>query len=337
MKKLLLTLLIVSTNAIASEEVDALCGLYKAKAELTSSLLASPYLYGSSNESNTATVALAYSLSGKAKGDLAKEIAQAKCDSTVYVTALDQQQRWLLVSITKGSVKTEITALYKARELAKEQLAHVEKQLASNTATITEYNSSRQVLLGIESRINSIRSVLAEPSLPITSSDTVDTLNKARIAEGTIAELTAKQEAASAWDVSLAAGAQKDLNDSSSGVGPFIGIGFRWSFGNYGAKDSVAEIKKRTEAAFSLSQSGYAKTSERLMSKVSELLVVEQDREKLLQEIINDSTRIINSLEGINTDAALSTKRNMLIQQLVFTAELNGVQYRINKYSGIKN
>jgi hypothetical protein len=57
MKKLLLALFI-SFNAYAVEEPDALCDLYKAKAELTSALAASPYIYGSSNENSTATVAL---------------------------------------------------------------------------------------------------------------------------------------------------------------------------------------------------------------------------------------------------------------------------------------
>lgn len=337
MKKLLLALLIVSTSAFGSEESEALCNLHKAKAELSANLLNSPYAYGSSNESNVATVALGYSLAGRNKGIIAKEIAQAKCDTATYLTALDEQHRWLLLSITKGGAKAEIPLLYKARDLAKENLVQIERQLASNTSTITEYNSARQVLLGIEAKINSIKAILAEPTLPVNPADTPDLLNKARVSEGLVAELTAKQEVANSWDISLAAGAQKDLKDSNSSIGPFVGIGFRWSFGNYGATESISNIRNRTEAVFNLSQSGYAKTSERLMSKVAELLLVEQDREKLLTDVIQDSSRIISSLEGLNTDVALVTKRSLTIQQLVFTSELNGVQYRLNKYSGIKN
>lgn len=338
MKKLLLVLVFISTSVFAaSEEADALCNLYKAKAELSSSILASPYIYGNSNESNTATVGIAYSLSGRSKGQLAKEIAQAKCDSSISVSTLDEQQKWLLLSITKASSKVEIPALYKARDLAKENLAQIEKQLVANTSTIIEYNNSKQVLLSIEEKINSIRIILAEPSIPVSIENIQELLTKARISEGLAAELSAKQEAANAWDISLAAGAQKNLSDSNSSIGPFVGIGFKWSFGSVGLNDSITNIRSRTETAFNLSQSGYVKTAERLFAKVSALLVIEQDREKLILDALDDTNRVLGSLRDLNSEAALGMKRSLTVQQLIFSSELQGIQFRINKYSGIKN
>lgn len=334
MKKLLIALAFVSFNVSASE---AICDLYKAKAELSSSLLASPYVYGSSNENSTATVALGYSLAGRTKGQLAKDLAEAKCISIMSTSELDEQQRWVIVAIHKAGAKSEIVQLLRARDLSKQHLELVEAQLKAQVSTVAEYNSAKQVSSAIDNKILVLRTMLAEPSAPVNADNIRETLSKAKSAEGTVAELMARQEIASSWDVILAAGAQKDLQDSSSGVGPFAGITFRWSFGNYGAKESLADIKKKTELAFDSSQTGYTKSADRLFAKISDMITIEKDRELVLLDSITDTTRILGTFKDLNTALALITRTNLEIQLAIYTAELNGVRTRIERYSGIKN
>lgn len=338
MKKIAAVLsILISTNVFATEEASAVCELYKAKAELSSSILSSPFIYGTNNESNTATLALGYSLSGRSKAQLEKEIALAKCESTANTVELDEYQKWALVSVQKVGAKAEVVQLLKARELAKEQLGLVEKQILSQAATLNDYNNSRQILLSIENKILALKAVLAEPSLPVNPLDVSNLIAKARSSEGQVAELLAKQEANSAWDVTLAAGAQKDLVQNTSSVEPFIGINFKWSFGNYGAKDSIDNIRKRTEAVFSAKQSGYEKTANRLLEKIDQLLLVEQDREQLLNTAILDSQRLKDNFNGINTAAAVVMNKTLDVQLAVYTAELSGVTARIARYRGLKN
>lgn len=337
MKKLLLILLFLTSNVFAKEEAQALCDLYNAKAELTSSLISSPYVYGSNNENNTTTIALGYSLAGRSKGILAKEIAEAKCLSATSISELDNIQRWVLVSIHKFGAKAELVSLLKARDLAKEYIVLVEKQLKAQVSTLNDYNSANQILLAIENRINVLKTTLAEPSLPIDTSNIKELLVRARESEGKIAELSAKQESLNAWDVVIATGAQKNLLESDSNISPFIGLSFKWSFGNYGVKESISDIKKKTEIAFSASQSGYVKTADRLFAKVNELLIAEQEREILILSVIADLDRLINTFKDINTALAISTRASFDLQKLIHISELSGIRARIDKYSGIKN
>ena len=69
MKKLLLALAFIIPNAYADESTNAICDLYKAKAELSSSILGAPYIYGNTNEANTASMGIAYSLEYELKHD----------------------------------------------------------------------------------------------------------------------------------------------------------------------------------------------------------------------------------------------------------------------------
>jgi hypothetical protein len=334
MKKLLLALFI-SFNVNAAEEPSALCELYKAKAELTSALAASPYIYGSSNENNTATVALGYSLAGRSKGGLAKDIADAKCESVASTYMLDEQQRWALVSVHKSAAKAEILLLLKAKELAAENTNQIERQLKSQTATLSEYTSAKQVSIAIDNKITQLKALLAEPSQPVDLTNIKGLLDKARVSEGKVAQLMAEQESTQGWDVILGAGAQKDLLESSSEIKPFVGLTFKWSFGNWGVKDSVENIRNKTETAFNAAQGGYVKSSDRLVSKINELIIVEKSREEILLNAVEDTNRVLASFKDLNSYLAVSTKRSLEIQGLVYSAELAGVRARIDKYTNI--
>ena len=160
-------------------------------------------------------------------------------------------------------------------------------------------------------------------------------LDKARVSEGRAAELTAKQEATSGWDVIVGAGAQKDLNDTNTGVKPFVGLTFKWSFGNYGVKDSIESIKSKTEKVFNVSQGGYVKSADRLAEKIDELILIEKAKQELLNNAIEDTQRILLSFKDINTALATNTKKSLELQNLIYSAELAGVKVRLSRYSDI--
>lgn len=337
MKILFIVLLLLATKVYGNEEAQSLCDLYAAKADLTSSLVSSPYVYGSNNENSTATLAIGYSLAGRSKGKLAKEIADAKCNSAVSTTALDNIQRWMLISIHKTGARAEIISLIEAKKLAQDHLDLLDKQLKAQVATLNDYNNAKQVLLAIESRISALKIILAEPSIPIDVSNIRDLILKSKESEGKIAELSAKQEALNAWDVVIAGGAQKDLLDTNSSVAPFIGLSFKWSFGNYNISHSIEDIKQKTERAFNNNQAGYTKTAERLFLKVEELSIAEKDREIIILNAIADVDRLINTFKNINTALAISTRLALETQKLISISELKGIQARLDRYNTVKN
>jgi hypothetical protein len=331
MKKIILSILLaVSLNTYAN---DDLCDLHKAKADLAASILNMPYVYGASNENNTASVGIAYSFSGMTKGSLIKEIAIAKCDLLASTTLLDEQQKWALISIQKAGARAEFLALNKARDLAKERLDFTRSQFESKTITLTEYNSIRQLQLSIDTKIAAARMILAETNQPVDIINIKTLVDKARISDGKVAELQARLEAENAWDITLSAGTQKDLIDNNSPVSPFAGIAFRWSFGSFGSSDTIAKIKNKSEQAFTTDPRGYSNNFNLLLSKVEELLKVEQSKEISLTSGIADMDKLLQPLIGIDSATAQAYRKLMEIQLAIYKAELAGTQSRIQKYT----
>jgi hypothetical protein len=315
--------------------VDTACELFKAKADITSSLLNMPYVYGSSNENSTATLALGYSIGGYNRSGLVKEIAAAKCASLATTSTLEDQQKWILLNVYKIGARDEYKGLVAAKAKAVEHLALLEEQLKTQNITLNEYNASKQVLLNIEEKINAVRLVLAEPSEPVDFANIKMLLAKAKESDGRIAELTAREEAATAWDISVGVGTQKELSNIDSSVKPFVGVNFRWSFGAIGMDSKVAKVKEKTEQLFVESRAGYVQNASRLLTKIVEVNKLETDREVILTQAMNDTKRLITAFKDLDTELANSTKRALTIQAMIIISELDGIRARLQKYQEI--
>jgi hypothetical protein len=267
MRFLVLILLLVSIKAWAGGS-EAACDLIKAKADITSSMLTSPYVYGSNNESNTATVAIGYSISGLKRGGVVQDLAEAKCVALASTMVLDEQQKWILLTVYKAGAKEEIKALSIVKAKAKDYIDLVEQQLKTQNATLSDYNTAKQTLLAIEERINLLRAILAEPTEPIDILSIRRLVEQAKAAESKVAELAAKEEASGSWDMSVVAGTQKDVYLNGP-IQPFIGLNFRWSFSSMGMNDRIARIKTLSEKVFTEDKAVYTKYTERLMNKIA--------------------------------------------------------------------
>lgn len=344
-KLILITSLIASTaaSAVTQDEVALTCDLEKAKAELSASILEMPYVYGSvSNQSNDkgVTAGVGYSFVGRTKAKLLREAADARCTAVAATLELDEQQRWLLVSIAKAGARAELEGLLDARKRVAEQTSFLQAQLSAKTVTINEYNAVRQAAQGIESRISQLRLTLTDPS-SVSSTKTIRSLLEVAKAQTVkAAELEAKVSAEAAWDVSVVAGGRKDIQSWSpsgnSGDGkaaaPFIGVTFRWSFGGGAANKAVATVKDRTERLFAASTSGYVQSADRLLLQVTDALKAERDREDMLSKQLRETEGLLATFRTLDTALALNTKRTLELQAVVQQAELAGVRRRTAEY-----
>lgn len=339
MKKLITTIFAVFSFSVAyaQQNTGAICELTKAKAELSASILSSPYVYGTNNESNTGTLALGYSFSGKTKGNLEKEIANTKCDLLAATALLEEYQQGALISIAKTGARAELVGLLKTKSLIRDKLEQVSRQVEVRTATLTDYNNIRQFSILVDSRIDIIRATLAEPSMSINIQSIPEIINRTKTLEGKLAELSAQREAENSWDLTVAAGAQNDLSEINSNIGPFIGVSFKWSFSNYGMKESVANIKSKAEEAFLANQFGYAAASERLLQKLDALNSIDLDKKDAIAKNIKDIEDTLSNLSTVNTVLANTTRSTLEIQLSMLVAEMNGVLARISRYSSVKN
>lgn len=328
--------------AYAQTEAELACDLERAKAEVMAATAESPYIYGSvSNISNDkgATLGAGYSLAGRSRGKLMRESAAAKCSAIAATLQLDDQQKWVLANIRKAGARTELTTLLEARKQIDEHVNSLQNQLKANTVTLAEYNSARQVQDSIEDRINTLRLVLAEPTQPINITSIRGLIETAKYNVSRAAELDAKIQAESSWDITAVVGGRKNFGDnpspnspSNNPGDPYVGIQFKWSFGADKANNAVRVVKEKTEQLFVRSQSGYVQTMDRLTQQITEANKVEQERQTVLQTQIQETQNWLNSIRTVSSASAMNIRKSLEVQLSIQTAELNGIKRRINEY-----
>lgn len=342
MKKLLAILLVSAFTNVYGSEAEIACDLERAKAEVLASTVEAPYLYGSvSNAANDrgATLGAGYSLSGRSKGKLMRESANAKCSAIAATIQLDEQQRWLLANIRKAGARSELKSLLEARQKMNEHITALDLQLKNQTITAAEFNSAKQTQANIEDRINGIRLLLAEPTQPINIVGLRNLIDTARNNIARAAELDAKIQAENSWDISAVIGGRKEFGDnprpdrSNNPPGdPFVGLTFRWSFGAEKSYSAVRTVKQKTEELFASSKAGYAQTIDRLVAQINEFVRVESDRETFLDGQHKETNNWIASFRRVDTALAINSKRALEIQALVQKSELDGIRRRLADY-----
>lgn len=342
MKKLLLIAALI-TSTVHATELEASCDLERARAEVLATVIEAPYIYGSvSNAANDkgATLGAGYSFAGRSRAKLIRAAADARCTALGATLVLDEQRRWLLVTINKAAAKAELELLLVAKVKAAEHVQLLQAQLNAQTATLAEYNAARQAQQALDSRMAQLRLALAEPSQPITERALDELLATARTATARAAELDARANAEAAWDLSLIAGGRKEFTGTSSpsftaskgGGAPFVGLTFSWSFGSSAAQRAATAVKDSTERLFTVSEAGYATFANKLLERAAATLKTEQERERTLAAGLQETEAMLASLGALSTASALNVKRTFALQALTQQAELAGVRKRVSEY-----
>ena len=340
--KLSFIALLFPLTTFAQTEADLSCDLEKAKAEVMASTVEMPYLYGNvSNDPNNdgVTLGAGWSLAGWSRAKIIREAANSKCSALAATLQLDDQQRWVVLSIAKAGAKAELIGMLDARRRAADHLEELQRQIKAQTITINEYNAARAAQAGVETKIDDLKMRLAQPTLPLNINSVRGLIETAKLNLSRAAELDAKVQAESAWDVSAVIGGRKELSGissgSSSGSGetqPFVGITFKWSFGSGAANAAVKKVREKSDQLFGVKQAGYAQTMERLVSQISESTKVDQEREAFLQAQLKETTALLSSFKNIDTALANNTKRTLMLQATIQQAELEGVRKRLEEY-----
>lgn len=338
MHKLITLLLLTFSLAVyAGAEEDVSCDLEKAKAEVLAATVESPYVYGgvsSAANDKAVTLGAGYSLSGRSKGKLIRQAADAKCGALAATLQLDEAHRWSLVSAVKAGAKVELVALIAARKTAADQALYTQKQLQAQTLTLAEYMALRQVQAAIDQRIAAVKLVLSQPSNPTALANLRSLLATAKVNLARAAELEAQVQTESAWDVTAVAGARSPLGPGAQAQ-PFVGLTFKWSFGSSAANAAVATVKAKTAELFDINSGGYAQTMSKLTAQVVDILAIEQERSANLELQLADIRMTLVSMRGLETALATSAKRSLELQVAVQQAEQDGVKRRIVEYQAL--
>lgn len=336
-----LALLLLIPLAVQAQETRLACELELAKAEVQASILHAPSAFGSIGQdattgSKSMSIGVSQSFSGRARADLVRKAAQAKCDSIRATLQLDEHARWAVLKVQRDGAVAELALVTEAIRFAKENLALLAAQLEAQTITLSQHTEGSQLLVSLENREAELLRQLSVPVLPPPQVNVTALIESSRAAEAETARLAAQSQAEAGWDVVVAGGVRQPLGGSASGgASPFATIALSYSFGYSAAKEAAARVGKKTSALLAVQQDGYNQTTARQAETLKRLIAAELQNSTTNYNQIVHLSQLKASLNGLDTALALNTLRALKLQLFALRADLAGAEARAAGYKFI--
>lgn len=334
MKIIALPILALSQLAFAGE-AELACNLERSKAEVAAATLAAPQAFGSFGQDSTASsvstvIGLSQSYSGKARADLIRKAADAKCEALQASLKIDETNRWSIALIKRRAATVELVFVDEALVYARDVLAMANKQLEAKTITLATQLEAQSNVAALERqrinllRIISVQAMPVEPtSIPVLISNAID-------AEALAARFAAEAAAEASWDVTVAAGIKQPLRNGKTV--PFATLNFRYSFGAAEAAVAARAVEVQTRQLLEEQSAGYVKSIIRTRTELKALIEADDALITAAASQLVDLDRGIAVLRPLTTAAGINALRTLELKRLVLDADLKGAQIRSDGY-----
>ncbi|MFL9928711.1 hypothetical protein P0D88_05450 [Paraburkholderia sp. RL18-103-BIB-C] len=335
-----LHLAVVATVPAFADETKSFCDMTQAQAEVQKQLLGSAQLFATSGNpatgnSSTITMGVSKSLSKHLQARTTGELADATCeayrlDRKLAEQADNVQQRGDLQAFAAME-----PLLRRALDLANANIDEEKAMRQVNASTLMDVKAAYDardtlttVLTTLQQTRSRIQNQLPEAEIPLRELAQEDIAAKAEVAGE-----TSKLQAESAWDVSIAGGAQTDPREGGR-TRPFVGVTVSYSFGAVAANRAASRVAGLASKYVSEERDGpemqyrRALVTARGLIQAEELILQGLDQRKALA----DST--VQHLEAIQTDDAQRALRQARLEQLGAKAQIEGSQARLGYLRG---
>lgn len=338
-------LLLIPALASASE-LQLACNLERSKAEVRASTLAAPAAYASvgqdpSTGEKSALAGVSQSFSGIVQAGLVRDAAEAKCDALHSTLQLDEHARWSQLQVQREAARIELAITEKAIALAKTHISHLDAQLTAQVITINQHTEARQTLVSLENRRATLMRTLSTVINTPPNSNITSLLEASRQSEAKAAELAAKAQAETGWDITVVVGGRTPIGSSSSSSGnasstqAYGTIGFRYSFGSGAAQQAARDVGRDTRLLLAAQNGGYTQTVLRQRETLLALTQAETLAASTSERQATHLRKVRATLVGIDTALALNTLRALDIQLLVLDADAEGAESRLAGYKAL--
>ncbi|MBC8741827.1 hypothetical protein F6X40_35350 [Paraburkholderia sp. UCT31] len=339
-KLLALNLAVLTAVPAFADETQSFCDMTQAQAEVQKQLLGSAQLFATTGNpatgnSSTITMGISKSLSKHLQARTTGELADATCESYRLDRKLAEQaenveQRGDLLAF--GAMEP---LLRKALDLAN---ANIDKETSLrkvNAATLMDVKAAYDardtlsaLLTALQQSLSRIQDQLPEAELPLRELVQEDIAAKAAVAGQ-----ASKLQAESAWDVSIAAGAQTDPRHDGR-TRPFVGVTVSYSFGAVAANRAASRVASLTSKYVSEERGGPEMQYRRALDTARGLIQAEEGILRGLDQRMALADSNVQQLQGIETDDAQRALRQARLEQLGTKAQIEGSQARLDYLRG---
>jgi hypothetical protein len=325
----------ISTSSFADES-DSFCQLTQAQAEVQKQLLGSAQMFATTGNpatgnSSTITVGFSKSLSKQLQARTTGELADATCDAYRADRKLAEQAQNVEQRGNLHAFEAMEPVLRQALDIANANAKKEEAMLGVHTSSLSDLKAAydardvvRSLLTALQQARARIANQLPEADVPLGG-----LVHEAIAAHAAVASETSELAAQSAWDVSIAAGAQTDPR-SGGATKPFIGLTVSYSFGAGAANRAAKSVGGLAEKYQSEQRDGPVQQFLRAKETAHGLITAEEGILQGLYERKALADNTVERLKGIQSDDAQRAMRQATLEQMGTQAQITGSEARLD-------
>lgn len=325
------TTLCVSAKA---SEVNTYCQLVQAQARTSSSLLASPELFGNAGDPVSAqpstSVGVRHSLVRSRQARLTDQMALAECNAyraeselTDQVSRAETRAELLSILRTEDKWKHALTVAQKNLQIEQRLLLAQQSRLADVKAAFDQVDLVRREIATASARKARAESLLTESEESIPQ-----LLDRAVNARAKVSELAAELNRATAWDLTYAAGLRADMNSGSKKG--FVAVTASWNLGQAESERASARVAELSAQWQREKHDGQTQSFERAKDTIEGLIAAGQQSIESFQARQDLLKTALARLADVSTTNGERAKRAMKIEQYILHAQAVGIQTQVD-------
>lgn len=325
----------------ANAEAAAHCAYVTEQAAAQRSLLQSPSGYVTISQPDTglpleAVTGARESLSNVRKGNITMEVARSGC--ALYAAQSDAQKKlnFALPQISKDVLQHRL-------QLIDQAVTQLDTMIADNLRRVVAQNMTRPAVYSLQSaklRLIAERTAtltgITSPFVPQLPPEPLKLLiEEKRTADLANQHALNRLQKQNTWDVSLSVGAYHQLGASqvpgTSPNGAYGAVEITYSFGAHGVDRGLDRSVGAYEKWQKAELTDVSFQAEVLRLEILDTIHIQKAQLAALQEQAREIDGNISSLNGLDTDAAINFRNQLLADQIVLNVDLNDVAFRVDQ------
>ncbi|SAL00466.1 hypothetical protein AWB78_05950 [Caballeronia calidae] len=318
-----------------ADEVSSFCNMTQTQADVQRNLLNSPELFATTGNpqtgnSSTITAGVRWSLSKHLQAGTVSKLADANCDSYRVDAKLAEQTKNVGQRADLKAIESMEPLMRQVLALANEEVKKEQALMQAKVSTLTNVKDAFDARDSIRTQLASLvqtRSRIGE-QLPDAEVPLGELVRQSIEAKAEVANETSQLAAQSAWDVSIAAGAQNDPR-AQNRTQPFVGLTVSYSFGAPAANRAANKVAGLTTQYLNEQRDGPLQQYQRAIATVKGLVEGERIILQGLEERKAFTDATLERLTGITTDDGQRAIRQTRIERLASEAQIAGSVARL--------
>lgn len=338
MKPAIIAVCLLSACAFADEDQDAYCKYVTEQAAAERDRLRTPNVVAGLTQPNSGLPmqvvwGVSSSVANNRKAVLTMQVSRKNCQ--LYKAAVEAQMH-----VQYALPEIERDVLQHRLELIEQATAQLEILLAANMKLVEAQNMTRPALYPLKAAKVRLNSSRVTTSIEITSRY-VPQLSSTPLRDLIASKLDSDREAQKAmaklerqnnWDLALSVGAHHQVRPlSQEKVAAYGEISFSYNLADWAIGRHLREATESYGRWKAVQAGDVAYAAEILRSQIAQTIAIQEGQLALLRDQDKEIDRDLEHLDGINTNAAVGFRNQLIADQLVLRVDLGDMVFRLDK------